>query len=360
MIKVMKFAYHRGGYRWVLVDKQNQMIQPVMKYIKYLDRMGRAPNTLKSYVYHLKLYWVFLHDVGLSYHEVDLDQLARFIAWLRHPESLDKVSYVQQVQAKRRERSINIIVQCVCCFYEYLTRMGEFDYDLKTVLTKEIRRFKNSYRSFLDHTSNNHTIKKRILKVKEPRRKIRVLTDIEIQKIEALFLNMRDMLIVRILFETGIRASELLNLVISDFNIGKKSILVRVSKTRAGENRTVYVTSDTINIFQDYIIEFHSSQTSIDYVFFNLRGKNKGEQMSYWGLQALIRRLNRKAEVDFTAHMFRHTCATQLNDKGISAVSLKNLMGHAHIQTTLQMYVHPSDETIRKHWEQAISHESKE
>ncbi|WP_244315888.1 tyrosine-type recombinase/integrase [Paenibacillus brasilensis] len=142
--------------------------------------------------------------------------------------------------------------------------------------------------------------------------------------------------------------------------IVKKSILVRVSKTRAGENRTVYVTSDTINLFQDYIIEFHSSQTSIDHVFFNLSGKNKGEQMSYWGLQALIKRLNRKAEVDFTAHMFRHTCATQLNDKGISAVSLKNLLGHAHIQTTLQMYVHPSDETIRKHWEQAISHESKE
>ncbi len=135
---------------------------------------------------------------------------------------------------------------------------------------------------------------------------------------------------------------------------------MRVSKTRAGENRTVYVTSDTINLFQDYIIEFHSSQTNIDHVFFNLSGKNKGEQMSYWGLQALIKRLNRKAEVDFTAHMFRHTCATQLNDKGISAVSLKNLLGHAHIQTTLQMYVHPSDETIRKHWEQAISHESKE
>lgn len=238
--------------------------------------------------------------------------------------------------------------------------MGEFNRDLKTVLTKEIHRSKSFYRSFLDHISSNHTIKKRILKVKEPRRKIRVLTDVEIQKIEALFLNMRDMLIVQILFETGIRASELLNLTISDFNIGKKSILVRVSKIRAGENRTVYVTSDTINLFQDYIIEFHSSQPSIDYVFFNLSGKNKGDQMSYWGLQALIGRLSRKTELDFTAHMFRRTCATQLNVKDIGAVSLKNIMGHAHIQTTLQMYVHPFDKTIWEHWEQDISHESKE
>lgn len=67
MTKVMKSAYSGGGFRWILVDEQNH--QPVMKYFKYLDRIGRAPNTLKSYVCHLKVYWVFLHDVGLSYHE---------------------------------------------------------------------------------------------------------------------------------------------------------------------------------------------------------------------------------------------------------------------------------------------------
>ncbi|WP_338134163.1 site-specific integrase [Brevibacillus laterosporus] len=58
---------------------------PVAKYIKYLDNIGKAENTLKSYCYHLKLYFQFLEECGLRYHEVNLDILAHFIGWLRIP-----------------------------------------------------------------------------------------------------------------------------------------------------------------------------------------------------------------------------------------------------------------------------------
>lgn len=42
--------------RYLLIDKGGFPVIPVAKYIKYLDNIGKAENTLKSYCYHLKLY----------------------------------------------------------------------------------------------------------------------------------------------------------------------------------------------------------------------------------------------------------------------------------------------------------------
>lgn len=78
--------------------------------------------------------------------------------------------------------------------------------------------------------------------------------------------------------------------------------------------------------------------------------------MQYWALQAVIRILSKKTKIDFTAHTLRHTCATHLYDLGMDAGIIQKLLGHAHVQTTLNMYIHPSEETIRKHWDEAQQH----
>ncbi|WP_017815163.1 tyrosine-type recombinase/integrase [Paenibacillus shenyangensis] len=359
MNQVIKIPYE-GESRWIVVDKHQQMIKPIMKYIKYLDQIGRAANTLKSYAYQLKIYWDFLMDIQQNYESMDLNLLAKFMAWLRNPLPVDKVSYMQSTTAKRRERTINLMVQCVINFYDYLHRIGEFEKNIKVALTKQIKRFRHSYRPFLDHTSQNHTLRKNILKVKEPRRAIKTLTKQQLLYIESQDLHIRDQLIIRILLETGIRASELLRLELDDFDIGNKSILIRVSKTKAGENRLVYITAETMNLFQNYLLDFHCIHTWIDRVFFNRSGKYKGEAMTYESLQALIKRLNKRTGLSFTAHMFRHTCATQLYERGMSIAALRKLIGHAHIQTTLHMYVHPSEDQIRSDWQQAMSNDPKE
>ncbi|WP_429794812.1 site-specific integrase [Brevibacillus laterosporus] len=55
-----------------------------MKYLKYLDNLGKAENTLKSYCYHLMLYFKFLNEERKVYEDVSLDLLSDFIGWLRH------------------------------------------------------------------------------------------------------------------------------------------------------------------------------------------------------------------------------------------------------------------------------------
>lgn len=63
-----------------------------------------------------------------------------------------------------------------------------------------------------------------IIKVKKPRRYIKTIFKEHVNTLLASYLSIRDKLIIRILFETGQRANELLNLILSDFNLSKCSV----------------------------------------------------------------------------------------------------------------------------------------
>ncbi|WP_034750439.1 site-specific integrase, partial [Halalkalibacter wakoensis] len=112
MLKVQEVLIQEKK-RYLLIDKDGYPVIPVAKYIKYLDNVGKAENTLKSYCYHLKLYFQFLEECGLEYQEVNLDILAQFIGWLRIPDQSTKVIYFEETLAKRSEKTVNTVITCV-------------------------------------------------------------------------------------------------------------------------------------------------------------------------------------------------------------------------------------------------------
>ena len=69
--------------RYVVIDDQGTMIEPIVRYLKYLDRIGAARNTLHSYATALKHYWQYLAQERLDWQQVSLDDLARFVLWLK-------------------------------------------------------------------------------------------------------------------------------------------------------------------------------------------------------------------------------------------------------------------------------------
>ena len=140
--------------------------------------------------------------------------------------------------------------------------------------------------------------------------------------------------------------------------MGSTSIRVRKSKTASGEGRKVYVTAETMNLFQDYLIDSHDAD--INFVFINLSGPNKGKQLQDWSVRDLVKRIRRKTNIDFTPHMLRHTYATEMHANGADAAVIQKLLGHAQVQTTIQSYLHPSDETIRREWEKVYLQRERE
>ncbi|MGG1442467.1 transposase [Brevibacillus laterosporus] len=62
MMKLQEVLIHEKK-RYLLIDKGGY---PVILVAKYLDNIGKAENTLKSYCYHLKLYFQFLKECGVD------------------------------------------------------------------------------------------------------------------------------------------------------------------------------------------------------------------------------------------------------------------------------------------------------
>ncbi|WP_431189505.1 tyrosine-type recombinase/integrase [Aciduricibacillus chroicocephali] len=58
--------------------------------------------------------------------------------------------------------------------------------------------------------------------------------------------------------------------------------------------------------------------------------------------------------------MFRHTLATELHENGIEISIIRALLGHKDIQTTMNMYIHPSDKSIREEYNKVVSKRKKE
>ncbi|MEI3605871.1 tyrosine-type recombinase/integrase [Pseudogracilibacillus sp. SE30717A] len=344
-----------GNIRYILIDSNGGPVVTVAKYLKYLDLIGKSTNTLKAYCYHLKLYYQFLEEIDLDYKEVDLSVLANFIGWLRNPHQSTNVINIREVKARRSESTVNVILTCIMGFYDYLSRLDYYNNELSKKTKAELpSRFRN-FKPFLHHITKGKHISKNILKLKEPKRQVKVLTKLQVNKIYEACTNIRDQLLIRILYEGGIRIGEALSLWIEDLDIGKNAIIVRKSKTINGEFRKVYISSETINMFQDYLIDFHSEDIDSNFLFIALTGENKGQPLSKEAVYSLVRRLKKKTGIDFTLHMFRHTFATEMYENGMDVGSLQRLLGHAQVQTTIQTYMHPSDDTLRKNYDKATS-----
>jgi integrase len=77
-----------------------------------------------------------------------------------------------------------------------------------------------------------------------------------------------------------------------------------------------------------------------DYVFVNLWSEPKGRPWAYPAVYDLVGRLRERTGIDFGPHQYRHTYATWLLRRGAGKESVKELLGHASISTTLDTYGH--------------------
>jgi integrase/recombinase XerD len=117
--------------RYVVVDEEGILVEPIVRYLKYLDRIGAAGNTLRSYSTALKLYWQYLRQQELDWQQVTLDDLAQFVLWLKLPSGSLKVLPAHPVAQARSNRTINHTLTVVRGFYDYQWRVEEVCTNLK-------------------------------------------------------------------------------------------------------------------------------------------------------------------------------------------------------------------------------------
>jgi integrase/recombinase XerD len=364
-MKVQEVILAKHTKRYMLLDHNGLPVLPVLKYIKYLDTTGKSSNTQKTYCYSLKQYFTYLEETNKDYNYIRLEDLVEFVAWLRSPYDSTKVTSLQPVKAKKTEKTINLTVTAITNFYDYLYRNEELQNDMVEKLMKQIfTRGRSRYKSFLHHVNKDKPSIRNVLKLKEPRKRVETLTKEQVQQVIEATTNTRDTFLIQVLFETGLRIGEALSLFMEDFKFDhQKGHRIRLvergelengAKLKTGE-REIFVSQALMDLYDDYLYEvLDELDLDTNFVFVKLRGKNVGKPMSYGDVEALFKRLRKKTGmINIYPHLFRHTHATMYYKQTKDIKQVQERLGHSQIQTTMNMYLHPSDEEIRENWELA-------
>ena len=167
---------------------------------------------------------------------------------------------------------------------------------------------------------------------------------------------LRDQAIVELLYASGARISELIDLNLTDIDLRDESVVVKVSG-KGGKERFIPVGSFARTALQKYLddqrpaLAMKSSRTSKNEpLFLNTRGSRLSRQSAWQIIQEAVERADLTVEV--SPHSLRHSFATHLLDGGADIRVVQELLGHSSATTT-QIYTLVTIDKIRESYSTA-------
>ena len=221
------------------------------------------------------------------------------------------------------------------------------------VSKSSIARKLSSLRTFYDYLLKKNIINVNYFKMfKNPKKERGLPKYVKEEDIDKMFLvpntrtwiGQRNLLIIRMLYATGVRISELVNIKLDDINTNDRTIRIL---GKGSKERIVVFGNNTKEVLEDYLnrgrreVDIHNS----NYLFLN----KDGNRLSTRYIRKIIDDIIFKASIEMhvSPHMLRHTFATGMLNNGADLVSVKDLLGHESLNTT-SIYTHVSDDKIRE------------
>ncbi len=186
-------------------------------------------------------------------------------------------------------------------------------------------------------------------KLPEDKKMIQIIPDNVIQSIFKYLDNeiypehLRNLVMFRLLLDTGLRISELLSLQLNNFDFETRTILVTTTKTKV--DRYVFYSPETQNYLTKYIVQSKINSN----IFINLTTR---EQVKVDRVQKICQNLQRRINTRFSIspHKWRHTFATKFVNRNGNMEVLRVLLGHTSLLTT-QKYLHINSQKLRMEYE---------
>jgi integrase/recombinase XerD len=342
---------------WTVLGDDHVPVEPVERFLGYLSSIERSPNMVKAYAHDLKDWFTFLARRDRDWRAATLEDVAGFVAWLRLPPAArdGRVQVLPSVEQQCAASSVDRKLAALTSFCEFHARHGVALAGLLVTMVPPGRGRSSSatsFRPFLQHITKSTEQRRRAIKLSSARPRPRVLTTTEAQAILDACDHLRDRLLFALLLDTGMRIGEALGLRHADLDIAgcQVAVVARVNDNRArvkgGRHRLIPARGELMRLYADYLNREYQALDS-DYIFVNLWGRPAGHPLTYPAVYDLVERLRRRTGVGFSPHWFRHTYATSLLRRGAGMESVKELLGHASITTTVDTYGHLSVEDAR-------------
>lgn len=255
-----------------------------------LKLRGFSSKTVSSYLFHNKK---FLEFTKKNSNEVTQDDIKSYLSYLISEKKL-------------KPSSVNLSLSALRFFYEEILKRKLF-VDIKTVkLEKKIPT---------------------------------VLTKEEIKKMLAATKNSKHRLLIKMMYSSGLRVSECVNLKMDDLDLDEKLGVVRNGKGK--KDRNIILSENLIDDLKKYVNKRKDSNPYIFYI--------KNRNLSVRQAQKVVSMAAKKAGVKkrVFCHALRSSFATHLLENGTDIRVIQELLGHANLSTT-ERYTKISTEQIKK------------
>lgn len=279
-----------------------------MDYLHYLKvERGLSENTIASYGIDLKLFLEYLRE----------NEIPSF-------KQVNKEVIVNYMQAEKNNNKAN----------------------------SSILRSVSSLRKFFQYLAQEKIIEKdSMLLIDTPKKKQhlpQVLTKEEVEKLlhspnTGQVLGLRDRAMLELMYATGLRISEIINLKLEDLHLTMGTLQ---TLGKGHKERIVPVGDEAIKWINRYLEEARPKllkQKRSNYLFLNFHGNNLTRQGVWKNLKAEVRKAG--IQKNITPHTLRHSFATHILENGADLRIVQELLGHADISTT-QIYTHLSNKQL--------------
>ena len=219
-------------------------------------------------------------------------------------------------------------IKCFNSYTDYLKQSKNLSQNyiyLITVVIKKFLEFNNIY--FLDSITTPKKIKSKpnFLTQNEIKQLLDSIKWDETNSDFHILIKTRDKLIVTLLYSSGLRVSELINLTIDDINFEKKELSI----TNKNNSRVILFNETTKQLMKNYLKK--RTQKS-KYLVVN----KSGGQLTPRYIQLMIKKYGAESGIQkkITPHILRNSYATHLVEQGVNIKIIQQLLGHSHLSTT--------------------------
>lgn len=273
----------------------------VSEFLNYIGNKNYSLNTIISYINDL---YYFHEFVKMDFDKVKYDDIRDYLEYLN--------------LKKEKSTSVSRKISSLKSFYKFLYKndyMDKKDYPLVKVTypKKEKKLPKFLYYNDLLEIINESS------KDKD---------------------GVRDRLIIEMLYATGVRVSELVNIKLNDIDFNNKRIIVC---GKGNKERIVYYGDYAEEVLNKYL-KTHVRKNN-NYLFLN----SKGEQITDGGIRYIIDNIMKKLSIKthVTPHVLRHTFATDMLNNGCDIKVVQELLGHSSLKAT-EIYTHVTNEHLKE------------